>query len=673
MAEYQALAPFTFQPLPLGSIQPLGWTNDQLTLMADGLAGHQYDFYHIVRHSPWIGGDSEYSILNEGLPYWFNGLVPLAYGLNDSRLIAQVENATEYIVTHQWDDGWLGPEAPADRDLWARFPLFLGLTQLVEADIIQANKVIPAMHTFINLMHSMLVENTGLTQIWGRARFPDMLISLQWLYENYPLGNQTLMLDTMSLLESRGFDWSSYWTEDNFIFADLDTIQDPIDGDSPLFPFVHGVNAAQGLKAGATIYRFTGNDSLLQNNRNGVNWTFSYHGDPAGSIVGDERESSLSANRGSELCTAVETIYSMSYMYHTLGDNYFADRCERAAFNALPVSITADHWARQYLAVPSEPYAKLLSGNNPFWNVGDAGIIYGLEPNYPCCTVNMPQGLPKFLSASFVQIGDNDLGHALLGPAQVSFTTRTITDIVITCTTNYPFGRALYYNVTTTSPFTFYLRVPSWSALDSSSVSVNNNEATALTPDSHTGMMPVFLGSGTSTLTYTIGANIRAEQRANSTIAVYYGAILYALDVGQTVTTLANSLYNGSYSDGTPYNTSAPFLPKEVHDFAFTNTKPWNMAIDISSLTFHTMSNSTKESALQNPIFDYEAPPTYVSGKGCEIDWPLFNGLPAPLPALPEGVSNRNCTGNETDVVLRPYGSLKNHMAELPTVDLSVG
>ena len=81
---------------------------------------------------------------------------------------------------------------------------------------------------------------------------------------------------------------------------------------------------------------------------------------------------------GSELCTAVETMYSMSYLYHTLGDNGFADRCERAAFNALPVSITADHWARQYLAVASEPYAKLLSGKNPFWNVGDSGIIYGL-------------------------------------------------------------------------------------------------------------------------------------------------------------------------------------------------------------------------------------------------------------------------------------------------------
>ena len=285
----------------------------------------------------------------------------------------------------------------------------------------------------------------------------------------------------------------------------------------------------------------------------------------------------------------------------------------------------------------------------------------------------MPQGLPKFLSASFVQIGDNDLGHALLGPAQVSFTTKMITDIVVTCTTNYPFSSALYYNITTTSPFTFYIRVPSWSSLENSSVSVNDNEAISLAPDPRTGMMPLFLESGTSMLTYTIGANIRVEQRANSTIAVYYGAILYALDVGQTVTTLANSLYNGSYSDGSPYNTSTPFIPKEVHDYAFTNTKPWNMAIDISSLTFHTTFNNTPEPALQNPIFDYQAPPTYISGKGCEIYWPLYNGLPAPLPALPEGVSHRNCTGNFMDVVLRPYGSLKNHMAELPTVDLSIG
>ena len=284
----------------------------------------------------------------------------------------------------------------------------------------------------------------------------------------------------------------------------------------------------------------------------------------------------------------------------------------------------------------------------------------------------MPQGLPKFLSASFVAIGDNDLGHALLGPAQVSFTTKMKTDITIICTTNYPFSPVLYYNITTTSPFTFYLRVPSWFAPDSSSISVNDNKAIPLVPDLHSGMMPVSLESGTSTLTYTIGAGIRFEYRANSTITVYYGAILYALDVGQTVTPLANSLYNVSYSNGTPYNTSTPLLPPQVHDSAFKNTKPWNMAIDPSTLIFQTTFNSSPEPALPNPIFDYSAPPTYIIGKGCEIDWPLYKGLPAPLPALPKGISHRNCTGDEMDVVLRPYGSLKNHMAELPTVDMSI-
>ncbi len=668
-----SLIPFTFEPLPLGSIKPLGWIQDQMNLMSNGLAGHQYDFYHIVKDSPWLGGHSEYSGLNEGLPYWFNGLVPLAYGLNDSRLILQVEGVSNHILNYQQSDGWMGPEAVGDRDLWARFPLFLGLSQLVQADPSRADKIIPAMYSFVSLMHHMLIERVGFDQIWGRVRYQDMLISLQWLYETHPEENEQILLETMYLLLSRGLSWSDWWTNGTFIFADLDTVQPPITDKSPEFPFVHGVNAAQGLKSGAAIYRFTANESLLENNRIGVNWTFTYHGDPAGSIIGDEREAGINANRGSELCSAVETMYSMSYLYQTLGDNYFADRCELAAFNALPVSITGDHWARQYLTLASEPVSYELKSPTPFWNVGSFGIMYGLEPNYPCCTVNMPQGLPKYLSAAFVRAGDNGIAHALLGPAQVSTSTASNTSVTVASDTSYPFSPILNYNISASAPFTFHFRVPSWYVPANSSVSLNDNGAEyPLAPDPYTGLTPISIPAGNNTVKFTLGAKIQVLPRANSTVAIYYGSLLYALDVGQNMTTLAPNLNDVSHTNGDdPHNTSSPILPSEVHDFAFTNTTPWNIAIDISTLTFHTTLNHTSEKTLANPIFEYGAPPTYITGKGCQISWPLYRGLPEPLPALANGTTHRNCTGDVTDIVLRPYGSLKIHMAELPTVDLS--
>lgn len=61
--------------------------------------------------------------------------------------------------------------------------------------------------------------------------------------------------------------------------------------------------------------------------------------------------------------------------------------------------------------------------------------------------------------------------------------------------------------------------------------------------------------------------------------------------------------------------------------------------------------------------------PTYISGRGCEIEWPMWKGVPGPVPPAEE----RKCLGDSFDVKLIPYGGAKIHMSEFPVVDLGGG
>ncbi|KAL8712105.1 MAG: hypothetical protein Q9220_003539 [cf. Caloplaca sp. 1 TL-2023] len=372
-----------------------------------------------------------------------------------------------------------------------------------------------------------------------------------------------------------------------------------------------------------------------------------------------------------------------------MGDNAFADRCERAAFNALPVMLTSDLWAHQYLVVPNQPSSHRIEGSNPFWNTGDQSILYGI--------FNMPQGLPKFLSASFVHAGPNDLGHALLSPAHVHTTLPSGTHVELTCNTTYPFSSTLYYTVAASAPFTLYLRLPAWATSYSilattgpSSAQLSSLPTSSFTPDPHTGMIAIPLQTA-SHITYTLDTSIRTEDRGNDTISVYHGALLYALDVGFEDTIVPDSLQTNNFTKNYTneyiinslkfntnnntnnntkdylynYNFKSFVPPMSAHDHDITSTKKWNVAIDPSTLAFHP--SADKE--LGSPAWEYESPPSYITVKACEIEWGVEKGLPMRPPLR----GQRACMGEVQERVLRPYGSLKVHMAVLPTVDLGGG
>ena len=192
------LAPNSFDMLPLGAVRPTGWLRRQLETQATGLGGHLDETWADVgSNSGWLGGTGESW---ERGPYFLDGLVPLAYLLDDDRLKRKAQKYIDWTLNNQAADGMIGPAS--NDDWWPRMVMLKVLAQYEE--VTGDPRVIPVLSRYFE--HQLKALPGRPLRDWGKFRWQDNALIVIWLYNR--TGNGKL-LELARLLHKQGFDWQA--------------------------------------------------------------------------------------------------------------------------------------------------------------------------------------------------------------------------------------------------------------------------------------------------------------------------------------------------------------------------------------------------------------------------------------------------------------------------------
>src|SRR5262249_3783202 len=229
--------------------------------------------------------------------------------------------------------------------------------------------------------------------------------------------------------------------------------------------------------------------------------------------------------------------------------------------------------------------------------------IFGLEPNYGCCTANMHQGWPKFTSHLWMRTPDDGLAAMAYAPCTLETSVKG-KPIRIETRTNYPFDDEVSLTIKAKAPvrFPLLLRVPAWAKPTLVVIDWSN------APGDMSGTIEV-LKSGTlhrldmewkdnTSISFTLSGLVKIRRGYHDSVAIERGPLVYALKIG---------------SDWKLLKGKPPFADWEVYP-----TTPWNYALQLNveipekSITF------TKRAVGDRP-FSPEGAPIEAKLKGRRI------------------------------------------------------
>ena len=510
-----------YAQLPIGEIQPEGWLKAQMQTLLDGMTGNLDKIYEFVvgDNNAWLGGEGD---AWERGPYWIDGALPMAYIMGDDALKQKSLKWVEAILASQKENGFFGPDT--DRpfiagmqrgnaaDWWPRMVALKILQQYYMAS--GDKRVIDFMTRYFHYQLETLPSTPlGNWTFWATERGGDNLLIVHWLYN---ITGDEKLLKLGEIIHSQSADWTARFTTDNHLYRQNS---------------IHCVNLGQGFKEPVINWQQSKDDKHLNAPIEALKRIRTTIGFPIGLWAGDEYLHFGKPTRGSELCTAVEMMYSLEEMYRITGDNTYADLLERVAYNALPTQITDAGDARQYYQQINqvEVTRKPRHFSTPHENTD---ILFGTLTGYPCCTCNLHQAWPKLTQNLWLRSVEGGLAAMVYAPSKVSTTLPSGAKVEIMEQTNYPFEEQIAFTVSLpehkhrSAEFPFDLRIPEWS--NGYTLTINGEEVKAADVRKGTIRIARTWNDGDKVV-LTLNATVRTTRWYDSAAVIERGPLVYAL------------------------------------------------------------------------------------------------------------------------------------------------
>ncbi|MBN2091832.1 glycoside hydrolase family 127 protein [candidate division KSB1 bacterium] len=638
-----------FVKLPLGAIHPQGWLKNQLNALKNGLTGHLDEFWPDLMNSAWKGGEG--AAWERG-PYYLDGLVPLAYLLEDSALIAKTKPFIEWILQSGQANGWFGPQQNQDR-----WPLAVALKVVLQYhEATNDPRALDLIKNYFRYLSETPPDWPDST--WRGVRAMEHAITGYWLYRRT---GEPEVLKVIQTIFENSFNWTKYFVEFPWDSRAVAEKQIPLNWKADGLS-AHVVNVAMATKYPGIWYQQGKDEKYKQAVYQGLANLDLHHGQIGGRFSGDEHLSGKRPTQGTELCAVVEFMFSLENLIEILGDPLLADRLELLAYNALPGTMTPDCWAHQY---DQQSNQVLVSDVPRKWSTnGNTSNVYGLMPNYPCCLANMHQGWPKLVQNMWMATHDQGLAAIAYGPCEVRAMVGKNIEVKLIEETNYPFDDGIKFTLElpVATEFPLHFRIPQWAeqaylVVKDKKIPVEAGKFAKLVEKWHSG----------DVIQLVLPSRIQAESRFNNSIAIRRGPLYYALRIGKAYQKIRLESKN---------ITSIDYLGSV--DWAIEPTTPWNYGLLFDKNDLEKSVQVEKYAISPYPFGDLgemiyhaasgkyatwpESAPIVLKVSGQQIpEWGIRNNSADDPPMSPA-----NSSQPVEELQLVPYGCTRLRISEFP-------